>query len=350
MRIRFCIGKEKQMSKKTPIGITMGDPAGIGLEVIFKSLEKISHREYPIVLLGHAGIINAQAAHFKSRFRFIAFGINKRKALKKNEIWVMEPDGMEISPASIKWGKNSPLAGRISYASVELGISLCLNGQLAAVVTAPIAKTAWQAAGLGYTGHTELLGDRTHTKRPVMLFVNGPFKVALATIHTPLAQVPGLITRSRLKQTIQTAALEMKNRFGIRKPHILVAGLNPHAGEDGILGVEEKQTISPVVRDLQQQGWSISGPMPPDTIFLPEVATQADLIIAMYHDQGLIPFKMLALHQGVNVTAGLPIIRTSPDHGTAFNIAGRGEANPGSMLAAIQVAREMIQKSRRLHA
>jgi 4-hydroxythreonine-4-phosphate dehydrogenase len=183
-----------------------------------------------------------------------------------------------------------------------------------------------------------------------MLFVNGPFKVALATIHTPLAHVPGLITRSRLKQTIQTAALEMKNRFGIRKPHILVAGLNPHAGEDGILGVEEKQKISPVVRDLQQQGWSISGPMPPDTIFLPEVASQADLIIAMYHDQGLIPFKMLAMHQGVNVTAGLPIIRTSPDHGTAFNIAGRGGANPGSMLAAIQVAREMIQKSRRLHA
>lgn len=219
-------------------------------------------------------------------------------------------------------------------------MDLALSKQVDGIVTAPISKEALKMAGLKWRGHTEMLADLTGTKDYAMMLIGGPLRVILVTIHTALRNVPDLITRQKVTRTIRLAkrACDM---LGIRNPRIAVAGLNPHAGENGIFGDEEIRKIVPAVREAIKGGIPVSGPFPPDTIFHKAYDGDFDIIVCMYHDQGLIPLKMIAFEKGVNVTVGLPFIRTSPDHGTAYDIAWKGIADPSSMIEAIKLAAKL---------
>ncbi|HOK97142.1 MAG TPA: 4-hydroxythreonine-4-phosphate dehydrogenase PdxA, partial [Anaerohalosphaeraceae bacterium] len=216
-----------------------------------------------------------------------------------------------------------------------------------AIVTAPISKTSWHLAESPWTGHTEMLADRCKSPRKVMMFVAGPLKLALATIHEPLFEIRHKFTIGCVFEPIDLLDMALKQYFGIAKPHIAVAGLNPHAGEDGQFGDEERRIISPAILLAQEAGINCTGPYPADTLFYHAVHGAYDGVVAMYHDQGLIPIKMAAFDQAVNVTLGLPIIRTSPGHGTAFDIAGKGIANPNAMKEAIRVAVQMAKTSQK---
>lgn len=327
------------------LAISMGDPAGIGPEIILKALADpgVRQRIRP-VLVGDPDVLRSAASICKVKARL--------EAVAKAGPFPAGRDVIPVIPAPVR-GKTAPgrwtqATGRASLAAVTKAAHLVLEGKADALVTAPICKEAWQAAGAAEHGHTEYLARLTRTKKFAMMFVGGPFRLVLATIHEPLAAVPRLLTRARIRSICLLAARELQLRFGLARPKIAVAGLNPHAGENGLLGKEEQRIIGPVVRSLQAYpDFEISGPYPPDTLFAQALQGRWDLVVCMYHDQGLIPFKMLALHTGVNVTAGLPIIRTSPDHGTAFDLAGTGRANPGSIIAAIRTAAEMVLNQRK---
>jgi 4-hydroxythreonine-4-phosphate dehydrogenase len=213
-----------------------------------------------------------------------------------------------------------------------------------AVVTAPIAKESWKLAGYHYPGHTELFAQKTGSRHYNMAFVGGPLKVVLATVHMPLMGLWGKLNIGTVFQPIELMHQAMVDWFGIAKPRLAVCGVNPHASENGQFGDEEERVISPAIFMAREQGIDATGPYPPDTVFLKARDGHFDAVVAMYHDQGLIPVKLLAFDQAVNVTLGLPIIRTSPDHGTAFDIVGRNRANPGSMRAAIQLAIDLAVK------
>jgi 4-hydroxythreonine-4-phosphate dehydrogenase len=216
------------------------------------------------------------------------------------------------------------------------------HGKVAAIATAPISKEAFHLAGLRWTGHTDLLAHLTHSPHVAMMFYAETLRVVLATIHVPLAEVPSLLTQASLEATIALTAKELP-RFGVTAPRIAVAGLNPHAGEHGLFGVEEATVITPAIDACRDRRIDVRGPFPGDTIFLRAARGEFDVVIACYHDQGLIPVKMVAFGQAVNVTLGLPIIRTSVDHGTAFDIAGRRVADPGSLIAAVKLAARLAR-------
>jgi 4-hydroxythreonine-4-phosphate dehydrogenase len=288
------------MASRLRIGITLGDVAGIGPEIVAKALasRKLDRRfDYEVIGDPHT----------------------KRRA------------------DAIKW--------------VVQGARRCLAGELAALVTAPISKRLLRDAGYRFEGHTELLAHIAHVKRFAMMLVGGPpspktdsglrraspLRVALVTIHVPLSKVPRLLSTKRITEVIELSHDACK-RFGIRRPKIGVAGLNPHAGESGLLGGEERRIITPAIRSAKRKGLNVTGPWPADTLFHKAYLGEFDAVVAMYHDQGLAPLKMIAFDSGVNLTLGLPFVRTSPDHGTAFDIAGKGIANPNSMIAAINLA------------
>jgi 4-hydroxythreonine-4-phosphate dehydrogenase len=220
----------------------------------------------------------------------------------------------------------------------------CMSGEYDAMVTAPVHKGVINEAGIPFTGHTEFLAELTKTRQVVMMLVGGGMRVALASIHLALSAVPDAITQDSLVSTIKVLHADLVQKFGIPQPHIFVAGLNPHAGEDGYLGKEEIEVINPVLQKLRQQGMRLSGALPADTMFSKSNLQQADCFLAMYHDQGLPVLKYASFGLGVNVTLGLPIIRTSVDHGTALDLAGSGKANPGSLIAAIELAIELANK------
>jgi 4-hydroxythreonine-4-phosphate dehydrogenase len=328
--------------------ISMGDPAGIGPEIIVKALRNMKDlRRVRLAVVGEPGVMERAVRVCRGRMKITPVNQFPDQPWSGKRLPVLSPWPGPLDIAPGHWSKTS---GESSYVAVKLATELCLRGQADALVTAPICKEAWHAAGVRFPGHTELLTSLTKTRSQVaMMFVNGPFRLILVTIHEPLARVPQLLTRSRITRILQIGAEELRHHFGIRTPHIAVAGFNPHAGEAGLFGQEEIRIIRPALRSLEKQGgMRLTGPLPPDTLFAEALHGEGfDLIACMYHDQGLIPFKMLALHQGVNVTAGLPIIRTSPDHGTAFDLAGTGRANAGSMEAAIRTALEMASRERR---
>ena len=219
----------------------------------------------------------------------------------------------------------------------QKAVELALNKKVDGIVTAPISKEALKMAGMKWHGHTEMLAKLTNTKDYAMMLVGEPLRVILVTIHTPLRSVPDMITRESVLKTIKLAK-KACDMLGIENPRIAVAGLNPHAGEAGIFGSEESNAIIPAIEDAKKLGIPVAGPYPPDTVFNKAYNGEIDMVVCMYHDQGLIPLKMIAFDRGVNVTVGLPIIRTSPDHGTAYDIAWKGIANPSSMLEAIKLA------------
>ena len=322
------------MARLKTIAISMGDPGGVGPEIIVKALFCAEIREYcnPLII-GNADVLNeaVRLTGLPLKIRSIS-GISDTRP----ETGIIEVIDIR-SRSSFKKNIPSKRAGRAFVTYIKKSVELALKGEVDAIVTAPISKESLQMAGYPWPGHTELLAELTNTDRFAMMFVSEKLKVVLCTIHIPLKDVPKRVNSKRVFETILLAETGAK-MLGMDTPRIAVAGLNPHAGESGIMGKEEMKSIVPAVRKAQSAGISVSGPYPPDVIFHKAYNGAFDIIVCMYHDQGLIPFKMLAFDTGVNVTVGLPIIRTSPDHGTAFDIAWKNMANPTSMLEAIRLA------------
>jgi 4-hydroxythreonine-4-phosphate dehydrogenase len=304
------------------IGITIGDPAGIGPEIALKAVitEEVAGTCTP-VLIGDRVVLAEAANSLKIPFPAAIELIDLSGITTRNFI------------------KNTPSAegGRACATYITKAVELALSGQIDAIVTAPVSKEALKKAGFPWPGHTEMLAELTRTADFAMMLCGEPLRVILVTIHTALMNVPALITRESVLKTILLAKKACA-MMGISNPRIAVAGLNPHAGEAGIFGSEESEAIAPAVEEAVAQGIPVSGPYPADTLFYKAYKGGFDIIVCMYHDQGLVPLKMIAFERGVNVTVGLPIIRTSPDHGTAYDIAWKGIADPCSMIAAIKMA------------
>jgi len=233
---------------------------------------------------------------------------------------------------------------RYVLATLQAAVDGCMGGRFDAMVTAPVHKGVINDAGIPFSGHTEFLAEKTASERVVMMLIGGGMRVALATTHLPLAEVPQAITRPSLSATLRVLHGDLRRRFAISDPRILIAGLNPHAGESGYLGREEIEVIGPVIEALRRDGLQLRGPLPADTLFTPAYLKDADCVLAMYHDQGLTPLKYASFGHGVNVTLGLPIIRTSVDHGTALDLAGTGKADGGSLRSAVELALELAER------
>jgi 4-hydroxythreonine-4-phosphate dehydrogenase len=238
-------------------------------------------------------------------------------------------------------GKLDPGNSRYVLAVLERAVRGCLAGEYHAMVTAPVQKSVISDAGIAFTGHTEFLAARAGVGHVVMMLVGGGLRVALATTHMPLAEVPKAITKELVLKTLRVLDEDLRRRFRIAKPRILVAGLNPHSGESGHLGTEDAEVIAPAIEEAVSRGIAASGPIPADTLFVPDRVKNADAVLAMYHDQGLPVLKYASFGQGVNVTLGLPFVRTSVDHGTALDLAGTGKADPGSLIEAVKLAIEL---------
>ncbi len=249
--------------------------------------------------------------------------------------------------AAFEPGTLSAAAGQAAYDAIVAAVRDALVGRVAAVATAPVNKEAFRLAGLAWRGHTDLLAHLTGAGRVAMMFYSRPLRVVLATVHDALSEVPRLVTRPWLETLIALTARELP-RFGFPAPRLAVAGLNPHAGEHGVIGTEDDEVIAPAVASCRGRGIDVSGPHPADTVFVRAVRGEFDAVIACYHDQGLIPIKLVAFGQAVNVTLGLPIVRTSVDHGTAFDIAGKGIADPGSMIEAVLLAARLAAGDRQV--
>ena len=265
-----------------------------------------------------------------------------------DEVGLRRSDAGELQVISLAFPEPE-VCGQPSVANVGIlldglrsAVEGCLQERFAALVTMPLQKSIINDAGIPFTGHTEFLAELTETERPVMLLIAGDLRVALASTHMPLREVPDYLTREGIRETLKILHNDLKTRFRLDDPEIVVCGLNPHAGEGGHLGIEDDDIIAPVVRELAGTGLKIRGPLPADTAFLPS-AGRADAILAMYHDQGLPVLKYAGFGHAVNVTLGLPIVRTSVDHGTALDIAGSGQADTGSVIAAIKLAAELAQ-------
>lgn len=320
--------------KLKKIAVTMGEPGGIGPEVTVKALcrDEVRRCCSPLVI-GDADIIR-QAV----RLAGLPLRVNAVSNISDSENTMGVIDVLDISSRkAFKRRAPSANAGRAVVGYITQAVDLAMNKEVSAIVTAPISKESMKMAGYRWPGHTELLAELTGTKDFAMMFVSKRLRVILCTIHVPLKNVPKMIKKGLVLRTIMLAqrGAEM---LGSRDPRIAVAGLNPHAGEAGILGREEASEIIPAVQKAQRSGLSVSGPYPPDVIFHKAYHGDLDIIVCMYHDQGLIPFKMISFDTGVNMTVGLPIIRTSPDHGTAFDIAWQNRAEPASMIEAIKLA------------
>jgi 4-hydroxythreonine-4-phosphate dehydrogenase len=331
------------MDYRPTIGITMGDPAGIGAEVVVKALSDpiLRHRaRYIIYGLNEMLSYAADLAEFEVFWWRDQY--NGRLRPYPHDVVVVDYDHYSLLGHAIK--APSRIGGEASMRFCSDAIGAAQKGIVDAVVTAPIAKESWKLAGFNFPGHTELFAARTGSRRYAMMFTGGPLKVVLATVHIPLNSLWGRLNIGAVFQPIELVHEALVNWFDIPKPRIAVAGVNPHASENGQFGDEEERIISPAIQMAHEQGIDCTGPYPPDTVFMSAANGRFDAVVAMYHDQGLIPVKLLAFDRAVNLTIGLPIIRTSPDHGTAFDIVGRNRANPGSMRSAIELAIDLAVK------
>jgi len=336
------------------VGITMGDAAGIGPEIIAKalSLKEIYEVCRPVVI-GDADVMKEGI-----KVANVHLEINPIKELsdarfKHGTIDVLDLDNIRME--DLEMGKPQAMAGKASVEYIEKAVELALRGEIHAITTAPISKEAINMAGYKYAGHTELLAHLTGTKDYAMMLTAGPLRVIHVTTHLPISEVPKMIKKERVFRTIRLA-YDVMRKLGFTNPRIAVAGLNPHCGEGGLFGREEIDEIVPAVESARRKGFNVAGPLPADTVFVRARGGEFDIVVAMYHDQGHIPIKMLGLEWdeskkrwvsvgGVNVTVGLPIIRTSVDHGTAYGKAGRreGTANPQSLIEAIKMAAKLVK-------
>lgn len=328
-------------SDQPVIGITMGDPAGIGPEVIVKALEDPQLRlSATFIIFG----MNEQLTYAADRAEIEPYWRRHQheKIRRDYPCKVVLADYDEYSVSS--WLREpGAVAGQASLQFCLDAIDAAREGFIDAVVTAPISKTSWKLAGARWPGHTELLADKCKSPRKAMMFVAGPLKVALATIHEALFDVRNKFTIGCVFEPIDLLNTALQEYFGIKQPRIAVAALNPHAGEEGRFGDEEQRIISPAILLAQEQDIDCQGPFPADTVFLQAIKGRFDAVVAMYHDQAMIPVKLLAFEDAVNITIGLPIIRTSPAHGTAFDIAGKNIASPASLKAAVNMAIQMAK-------
>ncbi|OFW09281.1 MAG: 4-hydroxythreonine-4-phosphate dehydrogenase PdxA [Acidobacteria bacterium RIFCSPLOWO2_02_FULL_67_36] len=295
------------MTPRPRIGVTVGDPAGIGPEIARKA---------------------AADGELSASCEIVLYG-----------------PSTEAAGARFERGRVSAAAGRAAYDAIVEAVEDARAGRIDAVATAPINKEAFAAAGLPWRGHTDLLAHLTGAARVAMMFYAESLRVVLATVHIPLAEVPRALTRDVVEGTIALAASELP-RFGFASPRLAVAGLNPHAGEHGVIGTEDRDVLAPAVAAARARGVSVDGPFAADTVFVRAMRGEFDAVVACYHDQGLIPIKLVAFGRAVNVTLGLPIVRTSVDHGTAFDIAGKGVADPSSLIEAIKLAMRLVREPR----
>lgn len=326
-----------------PLGITMGDAAGIGPEIIAKLFAK--GMPHPGLVYGDAGIMNAtiQALDLQHVLK-VELISHAAIALQSGPGVIPVLNRWQALPETVLPGQISASAGRGAYEYLCHAIDDAQSGQIRAIVTAPLHKTALQQAGINHPGHTEILAERTGTDDFAMLLVNDELRVILVTIHEPLASVPSLITKQAVLTTIKLAHRACL-QAGVTQPRVAVAGLNPHAGEDGRFGPEERDNIAPAIAAACDMGIAASGPWPGDTVFMRARRREFDIVVAQYHDQGLIPIKYMGLDQGVNMTVGLPFVRTSVDHGTAFDIAGKGIADESSLRSAVELALTMTAQA-----
>ena len=303
------------MALAKPLVVTAGEPAGVGPELC----SALADTPYvsDIVVIGDASMLDDRLQIIDTPF-----------------------------PVAVSHGQPDSANARTLLDGITQAVEGCVDGRFSGLVTAPLAKSVVADAGIPFTGHTEFLAELTGADLPVMLLVAGKLRVALASTHLPLREVPDFITEDRLTRVLQVLHHDLRSKFGIESPEIIVCGLNPHAGEGGHLGAEDDAVIAPVIKKLSKQGMRLRGPLPADTAFTP-AAGSSDAVLAMYHDQGLPVLKYASFGHGVNVTLGLPIIRTSVDHGTAFDIAGRGMADTGSLIKAIELAKTMASKNAR---
>jgi len=300
---------------KPRIALTSGEPAGIGPELCVRVAREPCHAE--LVVIGDRDLLAGAA-----RIEHV-------------------PLARRVTP-----GKLDPGNARYVLAVLDRAIRGCVSGEFDAMVTAPVQKSVINDAGVAFTGHTEYLAERAHAEHVVMMLVGGGLRVALATTHLPLAEVPRAITAASLGCTLRVLDADLRRRFRIGAPRILVAGLNPHSGESGHLGHEDRDVIAPAIAEARAAGIDARGPVPADTLFVPERLKDADAVLAMYHDQGLPVLKYASFGHGVNITLGLPFIRTSVDHGTALDVAGTGRADAGSLREALQLAIELASPAR----
>ncbi len=331
-----------------PLAVSMGDPAGIGLELAARVWAE-RDGALPFFFVGDPDAFARASARL---------GLSKPKLNVVDDATklaggdaldvLLTPLAMEETP-----GEPDPVNADATIAAIEQGVAAVRSGAASALVTLPIAKAVLHTADFGFPGHTEFIAHLTksdswpQTRGPVMLLTGPSLKVALATIHTALADVPAALTRERIVEVGRVLGEALKRDFGIASPRIALCGLNPHAGEGGYIGSEEIESINPAAALLRAEGWNVSDARSADALFHDEARTTYDAVIALYHDQGLIPIKTLHLWDAVNVTLGLPIIRTSPDHGTGFDIAGEGKARADSFRAALKMAWEMAQQRAR---
>lgn len=307
-----------QHAPDAPILITMGEPAGVGPEIAVAAFDHFGGKvgNHPLKLVGDPDVFGRDAIATPAKATRIPG----------------QPDSANTAAIT---------------QAIEIAVAACLSGEAAALVTAPIHKAVLKQGGFAHPGHTEFLGALTGAKKPVMMLASDKLRVVPLTIHTPLARVPGAITQDAIIETGTILLESLKRDFAIAHPRLAVAGLNPHAGENGMLGHEEIDVIAPAIAALQARGHDVRGPLPADTMFHDQARDGYDAALCMYHDQALIPIKSLSFWDGVNVTLGLPIVRTSPDHGTALDIAGTGKADVRSMIAAITLAAKMADARNR---
>jgi 4-hydroxythreonine-4-phosphate dehydrogenase len=310
------------MNKKPTIAVTMGDPAGIGPEVALRATARL-RRHARFVFVGDRAVLEVTA----------------RRNRVGGEVAVVEVSS--LSSAERRPGKPSGGGAEAAYRSILRAVELVQGGEADAIVTAPVSKHAIQALGVDFPGHTELIARLAGGAEVRMMMAGATLRIVLVTTHIRLLDVPRAVTTASVVRTAEIAARSLRRHFGIRRPRLALAGLNPHAGEAGAFGDEEIRTLAPAIRRARTRGIRLDGPHSPDTVFFRARAGEFDAVISLYHDQGLIPFKLVHFRDGVNVTIGLPFPRTSPDHGTAYDIAGRGVADPSSMAAAIRLAAQM---------
>jgi 4-hydroxythreonine-4-phosphate dehydrogenase len=315
------------------IALTPGEPAGIGPDLAIQVAQ--FQQDYELVAIADPGLLEDRAKQLGLAIRLRQTGDGHPEAITPaGELFIQPVPLQQLSIPGQLDSANAPYV----LDTLNEATRGCLAGEYAALVTGPINKGIINEAGIPFTGHTEYLAHKTGGHHPVMMLAAGDLRVALATTHLPLKDVSGAITQQGLEQVLTILEQELRQRFDIRQPRLLVSGLNPHAGEDGHLGREEIEIIQPVLERLRHRGMDIVGPLPADTLFTPRYLDEADAVLAMYHDQGLPVLKYAGFGRAVNITLGLPIIRTSVDHGTACTLAGTGEAETGSLIAALEQA------------
>ena len=337
------------MSELPQIAITTGEPAGIGPELAAMLARRHRERRFParLVLVGDRDLLAARAERIGDFNGYANYSASSfAPSDGRIEVW-HQPLAVPVTP-----GQLDPANSQSVLRLLERAADACATGAFAALVTAPIQKSVLMDAGIPFVGHTEFLAQRTHTPRVVMMLVGGaeaaPLRVALVTTHLALKDVPAAITVGAIDETLSIVCADLRARFALPAPRIAVCGLNPHAGEGGHLGREEIETIAPAIARAQAAGHDVSGPFPADTVFVPDIAARFDAIVAMYHDQGLPVLKAASFGRGINVTLGLPFIRTSVDHGTALDLAGDAakvrNADPGSLIAAVDLAIALAER------